>query len=556
MSVDGANEDRNHNGTNPGATDHAAGDTAAYPPAGYRYGNGTSDAGTGASGAPGGASTSGSASSASTTPGNGSGTYYGSGYGNGTAYGSTTGAYSAAGSSPYYNSTTYGTGGASANGTSGTTYGGSTNGYGTYYGSGYYQQTPGTNGSAAGGYPSSNYYSYPASPAVKQRKKHSLGLGWASVFIVLALILGALGGAGVSALDHRSQVQSLQNQITQLENQSQNNSGNGLTNPYMPSPQQSETPDSSGNASSDPVNEGTRVDNAPGVVLINVSELAGVGAGTGMVLTSDGQVLTNYHVVQGSSEVTVTVASTGKQYTATVVGHDETHDIALLQLQNASGLETVSIASSAASKGDKISVLGNSEGQGYLSKLTGTVTATNESILISDETGGDPTWLRGLIETDADVVPGYSGGPMFNSDGEVVGMNSAASVGETSSAVNGYAIPIESAMEIVKTIRAGKSTGDVVVGPNAALGITVGTSQSGNGVSVMAIDPSSNASTAGLERGDVITALNGESVNAASDLARSIRGFNIGDEVTLTVEKQTTGATETIKVKLVESTVN
>lgn len=160
-----------------------------------------------------------------------------------------------------------------------------------------------------------------------------------------------------------------------------------------------------------------------GVVLITVTTAAGEGAGTGMVLSADGQVLTNYHVVDGSTAVEVTVAATGDTYPATVVGHDAAADVALLQLDGASELETVTLDDDPLGVGDALTAVGNAEGGGELVAAAGNVTALDRSVTVSGTDGTED--LTGVIQTDVGAVPGDSGGPMFDAEGEVAGMTTA-----------------------------------------------------------------------------------------------------------------------------------
>jgi S1-C subfamily serine protease len=151
--------------------------------------------------------------------------------------------------------------------------------------------------------------------------------------------------------------------------------------------------------------------------------------GTGMVLTSTGEILTNNHVIDGATSIKVTDIGNGKTYTATVVGYDATKDIAVLQLQNASGLQTISIGdSSSVTVGSKVTALGNAGGKGGTpSVATGTVTALNQSITASDEGSSNSEQLSGLIESNAPIQAGDSGGSLVNSSGQVIGMDTAAS---------------------------------------------------------------------------------------------------------------------------------
>jgi S1-C subfamily serine protease len=158
--------------------------------------------------------------------------------------------------------------------------------------------------------------------------------------------------------------------------------------------------------------------------------------GTGLVLTSSGEVLTNDHVIDGATSIKVTDVGNGRTYTAAVVGYNKTDDIAVLQLKNASGLTTVSLGnSSQVTSGEKVVALGNAGGKGGTpSVAAGRVTALNQAITASDEGSGSSEQLTRMIETNADIQPGDSGGPLVNTAGQVIGIDTAASSAfETSS---------------------------------------------------------------------------------------------------------------------------
>ena len=191
-------------------------------------------------------------------------------------------------------------------------------------------------------------------------------------------------------------------------------------------------------------------------------------AGTGMVLTASGQVLTSYHVVEGASKIKVTVAETGKTYQATVIGSDQTADVALLQLKSASGLTTIKIDNDKTSVGDKVTAVGNAGGTGTLTAAKGKIVSLKASITTAAEGPVASETLRAMIETTADVVSGDSGGPLFDNDGEVVGIDTAASSGQE---INGFAVPVQRALGIVQQIRSGKESSTVRVGPAPFLGV-------------------------------------------------------------------------------------
>lgn len=259
--------------------------------------------------------------------------------------------------------------------------------------------------------------------------------------------------------------------------------------------------------------------------------LQGIGVGTGMVLNESGLAITNYHVVEDSSEVTVTVADTGKRYTAAVLGRDSQHDVAVLQLEDASDLPTVSIDTDPPSRGELTAAVGNGSGQGYLTAVTGEVTGLNRSILAGSEVPDDYSRLTGLIETEADVVPGYSGGPLVDADGQVVGVTTAASRGETTEEVDGYAIPITVALDVVDQVLSGEETETVSIGADGALGIIVSTVDGTARVEEVTED--SAAQKLGLRAGDTVLRVDGVEVSTAADLADRVNAMNAGDTVTV-----------------------
>ncbi len=277
-----------------------------------------------------------------------------------------------------------------------------------------------------------------------------------------------------------------------------------------------------------------------GVVVIdtNLAYQGGSAAGTGMVLTSSGEVLTNNHVIAGATTIRVVVPKTKHTYSARVVGYDTTADVAVLQLQNASNLKTVAIGDASALRvGGHVTAVGNAGGTGSLTSASGRVTGLGKSISVQDDSGGTEQ-LAGLIETNAALEPGDSGGPLLNSAGRVVGMDTAASTGSGLAAYgpsDGYAIPIGKATTIAKQIVSGKSSSTVHVGGTAFLGVSVASAGYGygSGAAVAAVVPGGPADTAGLVPGDVITAVAGKAVGAPSGVQSAILAHKPGQTVTI-----------------------
>jgi S1-C subfamily serine protease len=314
-----------------------------------------------------------------------------------------------------------------------------------------------------------------------------------------------------------------------------------------------------------------------GLVIVNTtlqynSEAA---AGTGMVINADGLVLTNNHVIEGATKITATVASTGKTYTAIVVGYDKTGDVALIQLQNASGLTTVPIGnSSSVTAGQAVVALGNAGGQGAITATAGHVTALNQTITASNDGSSTASeTLHGMIQTNADIVPGDSGGPLASSAG-VLGMDTAGNDANNQQAAAGFAIPINTALSVARQIAGGRASSTVTIGYPPFMGVFIGSGSSsspqaqaqqqasggssGSGslpacyssntdlVVPSQIAPVSSgtlivgticggpAAAAGLTGGAVITAVNGQAVGSPDDLGRILARFHPGEQISVT----------------------
>jgi len=280
-----------------------------------------------------------------------------------------------------------------------------------------------------------------------------------------------------------------------------------------------------------------------GVVVVDTSlgYQGGAAAGTGMVLTSTGEILTNNHVIRGATSVKIVIPGTGRSYTAKVVGYDVSDDVAVLQAQGASSLKTVALGSSSSVKvGQSVTAVGNARGTGSLTSSTGTITGIARAITVSDDTGGSER-LTGLFETSAGLEPGDSGGPLLSAAGKVVGMDTAASVGYGYQGVasgDGYAIPIARAVAIAKQITGGKSSTTVHVGGTAFLGVNVssgfGFGDAASGAAIEAVVPGGPAASADLVPGDVITAVGGRAVSSPAALQALMRSEKPGTKVSVT----------------------
>ncbi|HMK63385.1 MAG TPA: trypsin-like peptidase domain-containing protein [Acidimicrobiales bacterium] len=264
----------------------------------------------------------------------------------------------------------------------------------------------------------------------------------------------------------------------------------------------------------------------PALVDINVTDSyqAVQGAATGMVLTSNGGVLTNNHVVEEATSISVVDVGNRQTYGATVVGYDPSQDVAVLRLSSASGLHTVGLGDSSTVKvSNGVVVVGNAEGTGGTpSYAGGSVTALDQSITAQDQVSGASEQLSGLIETNADVIPGDSGGAMVNGAGRVIGMTTAASESYQfqPSSAQGFAIPINQALAVARQIEAGQASSTVHIGPTAFLGVLTRSPFFGiTGAEIAEVLPSSGAAQAGLTAGDVINSINGQAVTSPESLS-------------------------------------
>jgi S1-C subfamily serine protease len=359
-----------------------------------------------------------------------------------------------------------------------------------------------------------------------------------------------------------------------------------------------------GTTSIDTAGIASKVD--PGLVDVNtvLSYQNAEAAGTGIVLTSNGEILTNNHVVEGATSIKVTDIGNHKSYDASVVGFDRTEDIAVIQLKDASGLKTETLGDSGkVAVGDAVVGIGNAGGAGGTpSAAAGTVTATNQSITASDDSSSSSEQLTGLIQTDANIQSGDSGGSLVNSTGQVIGVDTAASSGyqfsggqggqgdqsgqggqgaQGDTGHQGFAIPINRAVSIAHQIIAGSASNTVHVGETAFLGVGVidagqsngqgsqgqggqgqgglgsgglgqgGQGQSGQGASTGAeiqnTVPNGPAEQAGIQEGDVITAVDGQQVNSATALTNLMDRHHPGDKLSV-VYTDATGQQHTATV--------
>jgi len=299
---------------------------------------------------------------------------------------------------------------------------------------------------------------------------------------------------------------------------------------------------------------------SPAIVDINTVLGNGAAAGSGMLISSTGEILTNNHVINGSTSITVTVQGRSQRYSAHVVGVDVSQDIAMIQIDGSvSGLPTVKFADSSSLKvGDRVVTLGNALGQGGAPHVTsGQITALDQTITASSGGSGSET-LGGMIQSDAVIYEGDSGGALVNTSGQVVGMITAGQAqGFRSSASDvGFAIASNTAVGIVNRIRAHDQAAELTYGQVGYLGVSVQTldafsaQQLGlsvtSGALVTGVQPGSAAESAGIARNSVITNVGGTAVTSSDTLGNAIRSHKPGDSVSVTWVNQTGTHTATV----------
>ncbi|HXM55680.1 MAG TPA: trypsin-like peptidase domain-containing protein [Candidatus Dormibacteraeota bacterium] len=378
----------------------------------------------------------------------------------------------------------------------------------------------------------------PAGPPPTPPARPSHRSSWAILAVVVAgaVLLSGLGvGWGMAA---SRAINSVVSGVT------------GTQNPIRTVPQQNGTSNGASGqtldvqAITDKVGAAT-VDINTVIASLNGSAQA---AGTGMILTSNGEVLTNNHVVEGAKSIKVTIPGRSNTYTATVVGVSPSADVALIQVQGVSGLPTVTLAdSSTLSIGQPVVAMGNALGQGGAPSVTqGSITALDQTITASSD-NGSAEQLTGLIQSDASISPGDSGGPLVNSSGQVIGMITAGEAQgfrRSTSTTVGYAIPSNNAVSVVNEIRAGHASSSVLIGQTGYLGVSVanldartaarlGLDVSG-GALVRGVEQGSPADKIGLAANAVITAIDGKTISSADDLSGPIQGHKPGEKIKVT----------------------
>jgi len=299
----------------------------------------------------------------------------------------------------------------------------------------------------------------------------------------------------------------------------------------------------------------------PTVVSIDARGQSGEAQGTGMIISADGNVLTNNHVIAlaAASGGTITVTRSGSTTAldATLVGRDPSNDVALIKINNASNLPTVTMANSdKVVVGDAAVAIGNALGlaAGTPTVTTGIVSALGRTVTASTEEGTGSETLTNLIQTDAAINPGNSGGPLLDSAGDVIGMNTAVAGSSTGSAQNiGFAIPSNRLTSLVPELQKG-GTSTARTGGYMGVEITTLTESlrsqynlvPSSGAVILAVTQGSPAAKAGLAQGEVIIAIEGKKVSTADDVIAVTKSHRPGESVKVTVQQGTKVMTKTV----------
>ena len=453
---------------------------------------------------------------------------------------------------------------------------------------------PGGYGQAGyGGYGPPGGYRHPSDYIEQPRSGRAKGF---VIYLVVAALAAAIGAAAVATLDHGSTPASQASPNT--------GSPNGGFNPgFTPGGSSGSNNNNSGSGVSSAQQQAVINAVEPGVVDItsSLNYVGGTAEATGMVISSNGLVLTNNHVIDDTTGLTATLVSNGRKYSARWLGYDKTDDVSVIQLEGASGLATVPVGNSSSVKvGAPVIAMGNAEGAGGKpTVVTGTITNLDQTITASDDLGGSET-LHDMLQTNANIEQGDSGGPLSNVSGKVIGMDTAASTASVGSqSTIGFAIPINRALSIAREIIAGKASSTIKIGASGFMGVLVpsGSASSASspqqqqqlqaqsqgstgfggqpgGVQCMTNDqnagvpqtiaPASSgtlilgvlcntpADAGGLGAGDVITAVNGSAVSSPDSLTSILSAYRPGTTISVSWE-DTSGGQHTSRLDLISA---
>lgn len=363
--------------------------------------------------------------------------------------------------------------------------------------------------------PAQPYYTAPVSPRKKRTGR------WLSVVAILLVFCLTISftifmiASNAKNTAMQQQITALQQQIKDLQEEIKKNSytGNGNSVSGTPSSPNGLTPGQ------------VYAQNIDSVVLIYANTSGGRSTGSGFVLTEDGYVVTNYHVIEGGTSFSV-VTHDGEEYAASLTGGDETNDVAVLKVDGVA-LDPAELGSSDdLIVGDQVVAIGNPLGELTSTLTVGYISGKNR------EVSTDGTSIN-MLQTDASINSGNSGGPLFNMKGQVIGITTAKYSGNTSSGASiegiGFAIPIDDVKGMLQEIM---DNGYV---SRPYLGVYIRDTAEGIGVYVESLEPLGPAYLAGMRSGDIIVQLGDSPVTSINSLSKALYAYKAGDTATVIV---------------------
>ena len=360
-------------------------------------------------------------------------------------------------------------------------------------------------------------------PQKKSRRKK----GWNTFFVSLLVIALSAAACGITAffvnnywsLQQKTVINDLYVQIQKLEEKIEDNSytGNGNSISGTPVPSEGLTP---GQVHAQNKNSVVGIANQGITTNIfgQVTETA--SSGSGFIISEDGYIVTNYHVIEDASKLTV-ITNSEEEYAATVVGYDESNDFALIKI-NATGLTPVKLGSSDdLIVGDQVVAIGNPLGEITTSLTVGYISVKDRDVTIDNS-------IINMLQTDTAINPGNSGGPLFNMNGEVIGITTAKYSGTAVESI-GFAIPIDDVAEMIEELL----DNGYISAPY--MGINIDNSRDGIGVYVVSVEVNTPAAAAGLKKGDIIVGLGDYETPTLASLDKALRKFEPNDTSTVFV---------------------
>ena len=368
----------------------------------------------------------------------------------------------------------------------------------------------------------------PADPKPRKKKRSGNALKTCiATLLIIALVVGSCGATAYIITNYFEQqntqltkaIRSLQKQIETLEKDIQDNSftGNGNSISGTPVPVEGLTP---GQIHAQNKNSVVGIANQGVSTNIFGQATETASSGSGFIISEDGYIVTNYHVVEGAKTLTV-ITNDEKEYPATVVGYDESNDFALIKIE-VTGLTPVKIGSSDdLIVGDQVVAIGNPLGEMTNSLTVGYISVKDRDVTIDNT-------IINMLQTDTAINPGNSGGPLFNMKGEVIGITTAKYSGEAVESI-GFAIPIDDVAQMITELL---EDGFI---STPYIGIQITTQTDGIGAYVYSVETNSPAAKAGLWQGDIIVGLGDYEVSSVSTLDKALRNFEPNDTATIQV---------------------